>query len=508
MESRQFGWWKPETRDWKFYIKHINRWFVVLAFFAFSCFAFYNNVTKIVFADNKGDLFENNLENIASYFMWWDQKTANLIMSINDVKKGYEKDQDYFIRDNKGNMQYILQYLSNNPEQLKQLGLHEYAGIIDLISELSKYSSDIFSLLGEEETQRYLVVLQNGAEKRPNGGFFGSFAIVTVKDAKISNIQLMDSYYPNKVDPSATLQAPTWATDTFLDGQSEITFLASNKFGFTDIDGKNIKTLYEKVFHQKVRGVVFVNSEAFADLIPGFDKKLREWMFTNAATDIIRGGNLPNKKEFYMRQVAEILNSQKDTIIKNMVKNIDYLIENNYFHVYLDEIGGGLTKSLVTQGLTTSFRDDQIYFWDYNNSYNKIDMFITKHITFTDLAGKTILSTTHDIVNIKDILPGKYNVTISYALNIPPSYPQEIADLEKKYDIELTLREKTILGLYPVWSTRGVVYTPKHVSISSLNGQMKSGELFDTPFSHNALYVMQNGTDNSIKTVNMIIDIQ
>lgn len=115
------------------------------------------------------------------------------------------------------------------------------------------------------------------------------------------------------------------------------------------MDGKNIKAIYEDAFNQKVRGVLFVNSQAFADLIPGFDKKLREWMFTNAATDIIRGGNFPNKKEHYLKEVANILNSQKNTIIKNMVKNVRYLLDNNYIHVYLEDIGGGLTKSLVTQ---------------------------------------------------------------------------------------------------------------------------------------------------------------
>ncbi len=106
------------------------------------------------------------------------------------------------------------------------------------------------------------------------------------------------------------------------------------------MDGKNIKSLYEKVFHQKVRGVIFLNSEAFADLIPGFDKKLREWMFANAATDIIRGGNFPNKKEHYLTEVADIINSQKDVIIKNMVRNVRYLLDNNYIHIYLTDIGG------------------------------------------------------------------------------------------------------------------------------------------------------------------------
>lgn len=230
MENRQFGRKKPQVRDRKFYMKHVNRCFVVLMLCAFSCFALYNNISKIVFADNKAELLENNLEDLAFYFMGRDQKTANLLISIDSVRKNYNAGTDYFLRDNKGNIQYILQYLANRPEQLKQIGLQSYAGIIDLVSELSKYSSDIFSLLGETEQQRYLVILQNSAEKRPNGGFFGSFAIVTMKDAKIQNIELMDSYYPNKVDPTATLQAPAWARDTFLSGDDTITFLASNKF--------------------------------------------------------------------------------------------------------------------------------------------------------------------------------------------------------------------------------------------------------------------------------------
>lgn len=121
MEIRQFGRKKPETRNWKFYLKHVNRCFVVLTFIAFSFFALYSNVSRLVFAESKTDLFENNLEELAFYFMGWDQKTANLLMSIDSVASNYTEGEDNFIRDNKGNIQYILQYLSNHPEQLKQL---------------------------------------------------------------------------------------------------------------------------------------------------------------------------------------------------------------------------------------------------------------------------------------------------------------------------------------------------------------------------------------------------
>jgi len=241
-----FGRQKPQEKDWKYYAKRVNIGFALFCVFAFCLFSFYHNVTSLVFADNKTDLIENDLPTIASYFMGWDQQTADVILAIDTLRKHYtDPDTTHFLRDNKGDLSYVLEYLSNNPGQLKQLGLHQYSGMIDLVSDLSKYKDDIFSLLGEEGPQTYLVVLQNSAEKRPNGGFFGSFAIVTVDDGHITNVQLMDSYYPGKINPGITVQAPDRATNTFLDGDGTITFLASNKFGFTDIDGKNIETLYE-----------------------------------------------------------------------------------------------------------------------------------------------------------------------------------------------------------------------------------------------------------------------
>jgi hypothetical protein len=37
-----------------------------------------------------------------------------------------------------------------------------------------------------------------------------------------------------------------------------------------------------------VRGVVFLRTDTFEQLIPGFTEQQREWQFTNAATDLIR----------------------------------------------------------------------------------------------------------------------------------------------------------------------------------------------------------------------------
>ena len=93
-------------------------------------------------------------------------------------------------------------------------------------------------------------------------------------------------------------------------------------------------------------------------------------------------------------------------------------------------------------------------------------MFIKKNIVFKDTNGNAVIDTTKDIVDIGSLAPGTYNVQISYALTIPPGYNEEISALQQKYGITLTTREKYILGTFPQWATRGVIYAPKRVTLS------------------------------------------
>jgi hypothetical protein len=40
---------------------------------------------------------------------------------------------------------------------------------VDILAQLASYRDDLFSLLGSQEPQTYLIALQNTSEKRPNG---------------------------------------------------------------------------------------------------------------------------------------------------------------------------------------------------------------------------------------------------------------------------------------------------------------------------------------------------
>lgn len=64
----------------------------------------------------------------------------------------------------------------------------------------------------------------------------------------IKTLEIIDSYYPDFIAYKTRIIAPEW-TAPFLPDR-KIGFIAGNKFGFSDIDGKNLKDLYELMFNK------------------------------------------------------------------------------------------------------------------------------------------------------------------------------------------------------------------------------------------------------------------
>lgn len=90
---------------------------------------------------------------------------------------------------------------------------------------------------------------------------------------------------------------------------------------------------------------------------------------------------------------------------------------------------------------------------------------------------------------------------IQYSMNIPDFYLNFIEGLRKEFGITLQVREKHILALYPEWSTRGVIYAPDSIILEAIKGPVKQQVLFNTPFSNNGFYVLENTMNNTIKEV-------
>jgi hypothetical protein len=142
--------------------------------------------------------------------------------------------------------------------------------------------------------------LQNTAEKRPNGGFFGSFIKLVVDRGVVASFDIIDSYVPQVLQPDTFIIGPEWINN-FLP-EREIFFVGANKIGFSYQDGANIQKLYERAYiGEKVRGVVFLRTDLLTKILPSLQEKLWEWQFANASIDLIRGESRSGKKELYVR---------------------------------------------------------------------------------------------------------------------------------------------------------------------------------------------------------------
>jgi hypothetical protein len=354
-------------------------------------------------------------------------------------------------------------------------------------------------------------------------------------------MEIVDSYYPDFIAYKTRILAPEW-TSPFLPDR-KIGFIAGNKFGFTDIDGKNLKDLYELMFNktyemwkvqktmqpdlynkllgQNIRGVIFIRSDMLEKIFPGFQQKARERQFVNAAIDIIRKEQRGNKKELYIKEIKAYFDKQKVNIVRNTINNFGEIANNQYLTMYMSNVSSGFNGLLAKHQLSNIFNPQNIYFRDMNASYNKIDAFVHKHISILDAGGTIIQESDNDIVDISKRKPGKYTIKIIYTFDIPKQYAPFIKGLEKKYDIILSGREEAILGLRAGTyneagfgltkkrrETRSTVYFPPKVQILNITGETYYWTKFYPPFANGLFYQMGSIENPSKRSMSIEVEVK
>lgn len=488
---------------------------------------------------NKIDLFKEDLGQIAFYTRTFDKELSHFLVTLDNIVQSYVKGDNVFITKEK-EIIFCREYIEENKEYLKKVGFSNYDKLINLFSDLKVYQKEFFELLGKKQSFNYLVILQNTNEKRPNGWFFGSFAFIKVDQWHIKTLEIIDSYYPDFIAYRTRIMAPEW-TAPFLPDR-KIGFIAGNKFGFSDIDGKNLKDLYElmlnktydmakvkqtmqpdlyeKVLHQDIKWVIFIRADLLENFFTTFKYKEQEWQFLNASIDLIRKEIRGNKKEMYIKEIKQYFDNQKWNIIKNVVNRFDEIANKQFVTIYLSNVSTGFNATLTKHNLTNIFDPNYIYFWDTNTSYNKIDGFITKHIQINDEQGMIQKDSKSDIVDIRDLKNGKYTINIYYKFWIPEYYPALIKSFEKKYEIQITDREMAILGLKSGMyeepgqgkvrkrrETKATVYFPQYIKVTNVTGDIYYQAPFTPPFANGLFYQMGSIENNSTRVVKINIEV-
>lgn len=528
---------KPIVHDRKYYTKFIQASFVIALTLCFIAFSLYQNVTDIVFGKNKVDVFTQDLPQIALYFHTIDPNFSNFLIELDDIVQAYVQGENIMQTKSK-QIDETWDYIKNNKEYIKSLWYDKYDTLLDFIADGWKYKDEVFDLLGNKEAYNYLVLLQNSNEKRPNGWFFGSFAFITVQQGFIKDLKIVDAYYPDFIAYRTRLTAPDWSRP-FLP-ERKIGFIAANKFGFTDIDGRNIKDLYELMFnktfdmkkvketmspdmyntllHKNIKGVIFIQTDLLEFLIPGFKKEIRERQFVNASVDLIRGEIRGNKKEKYIDEVNNYFRQNQQTIIKNLINKFPQVLANNLIHIYLSNASEKLNGLLQKRELTNIYDPHFIYARDTNNSFNKVDEFVQKQILIINQNNDVVIDSTIDKIKIDMLVPWTYTMKIIYTLDVPNNYVDFIKQLEKKYDIQLTERELGILAIQPNIAadtdqvrrrqSKSTIYFPPSITILDTQGDTVEDKYFQAPFANGLYYMMRINDNHTSKTLTIKFTIK
>lgn len=140
------------------------------------------------------------------------------------------------------------------PEQYREQFLvvkENLPSLNSMLKETLDISDLVLKILGHDYSKRYLLVFQNNAELRPTGGFIGSYALVTIKDGVMSELEIPGggSYDLNGwlreqvispeplhlVNPHWYFQDANWFPDFPASAQKLIWFF--NESGGPSIDG-------------------------------------------------------------------------------------------------------------------------------------------------------------------------------------------------------------------------------------------------------------------------------
>ncbi|TAK05253.1 DUF4012 domain-containing protein [Patescibacteria group bacterium] len=120
------------------------------------------------------------------------------------------------------------------------------------------------SLLGADGSRRYLLVFQNQHELRPTGGFIGSFAEVTLKDGRISDVRFPPGgSYDIQGDVRAWLNPP----DPLRLVAGRWRFHDANWFPDFPTSARKLSWFYEKSGGPTVDGVIAVNATVLSELL-------------------------------------------------------------------------------------------------------------------------------------------------------------------------------------------------------------------------------------------------
>lgn len=372
-----------------------------------------------------------------------------------------------------------------------------------LLKDTVPHKTEILDILWKNSRKKYLIALMNTSEKKPDWWFFGSYAILDLRQTW-HKLEFFDSYYPRQVKKIA-IKMPK-RVYPITEG-TLFEFLWINKIWFTDIDWANLNEIYEKTFDQKLDWVIFVKYDILKYLIDDYREKSYEREFINAVGKLIWNTG-DNQKKIFLKNISDITSwFELSKLMNKVFWNLNEILKSWYIRLYLAWTSDSFKIFLIENNLNLKYNSWSLYSFDYNFGLNKADKFVQKKITLIK-NWNMVLQTENDYFDISDFGTWEYETQIEYDSKIPATYLDSIKNLELKYTINLTDREKKILSIIPYRHNQWIVYLPFNSKNISVTGDFYNTVFFTTPFAEGVIYRSKEDGDRFVKKIRIFCEIK
>lgn len=132
-----------------------------------------------------------------------------------------------------------------------------FSTLIGDFDNLLALKETIYDIFGGEGERKYLLVFQNPHEIRPTGGFAGSFAILTVKDGKITDLQVPPG---GSYDLQGQLLEKIVPPTPLLLSNKRWEFQDANWFPEFSASAEKMLWFYDRSWKQTADGVIAINA--------------------------------------------------------------------------------------------------------------------------------------------------------------------------------------------------------------------------------------------------------
>ena len=135
---------------------------------------------------------------------------------------------------------------------------------VNALTSLLSSAQEIKNFLGVSQDKRYLLVFQNNAEMRGAGGFFGSYALVDIRDGHIQKLEVpAGGSYDTEAGMKSFIQAP--APLQLISARWY--FWDANWWPDWPTSARSLMWFYEKSGGPTVDGVISFTPDVLADLL-------------------------------------------------------------------------------------------------------------------------------------------------------------------------------------------------------------------------------------------------